>query len=61
MTDLDFEKKRNKVLDEELLIKQKQLTNAISCLYKSLGVLTKLTEGMRHIAANHPTMKASQK
>ena len=58
MTDLDFEKERNKVIDDELLIKQKQLTNAISCLYKSLEVLTKLTEGMRHIAYNHPTMHA---
>lgn len=58
MTDLQFEKERNKVIDEELLIKQKQLTNAISCLYKSLEVLTKLTKGMRHIAGAHPTMKA---
>ena len=58
MTDLDFEKERNKVIDEELLITHKQLTNAICCLYKSLGVLTKLTKGMRHIAGNHPTMEA---
>lgn len=58
MTDLEFEKERNKVIDEELFITHKQLTNAISCLYKSLGVLTKLTKGMRHIADNHPTMKA---
>lgn len=54
-----FEKEQdNKTLDEELLIKRKQLINAISYLSESLEVLTKLTEGMRHIAANHPTMQS---
>lgn len=37
-------KERNKVIDEEL--------------YFVLQVLTTLTEGMRHIAYNHPTMQA---
>ena len=53
-----FEKERNKVLEEELLIKRMQLTNAIGYLHKSLEVLTKLTKGMRHIADNHPTMSS---
>lgn len=56
-----IEEEQNKELEEELLIKRKQLINAVGYLHKSLEVLTKLTEGMRHIAANHPTMQAHNK
>ena len=53
-----IEEEQNTELEEELLIKRKQLVNAIGYLHKSLEVLTKLTKGMRHIADNHPTMHA---
>ena len=56
--ELQFEKERNKVLDEELMIKHKQLTNATYILYRTKDVLCKLTAGMEHIASNHPTMYA---
>ena len=56
--ELQFEKERNKVLDEELMIKRKQLINATHILYQAKDVLYKLTAGMEHIASNHPTMYA---
>lgn len=57
-SELDFEKQRNKVLDEELMIKSKQLINAGFYLNRAKDVLCKLETGMRHIAYNHPTMSA---
>lgn len=56
--ELEFEKERNKVLEEELLIKRKQLINAGFYLNRAKDVLCKLETGMRHIADNHPTMSA---